>query len=284
MDGLNQFEKVLRNWRGDREVWNDDIEAVFLAHQSQFVRWEDSGRSASKSAAFMLRTPYLYLQLALGSFVTGFAVYLWSVWRRNLDRVDNAGQNDAWDKNDARNIFIVFMVIFGSLFFYERCAFSKDLDMQPLRGWRVYERKLNKCALLVQECRSRSNGSATVVRDGDFAAPVADANDVEMGTAAIENPGLATSTVNTFLPNVPSNSHGISSLPNGPLNDTIPSPPTDGGPQAIMLKLASALEEYRSAQLASTSALKAGTETQMASTRKLENLENILSNLASLPQ
>lgn len=277
---LNQFEKILMGRRDARE----DIETMFLALQNRFISWEDSGRSTSISAAFMLRTPYMYLQLALGSFVAGFAVYLWSIWRRNLGRANNAGQNDAWNRNDARNIFIVFMVIFGSLFFYERCAFSRELDMQPVRGWRDYEKKLNKCASLVREYRSRSDGSATVLRDGNFAAPVADANDAEMGAAAIELPGLAPSTANRFLPIVTSNSHGISSLPGGPLNNTITYPPTDGGPQAIMLKLASALEEYRSAQLVSTSALKATAEAQLASTRKLENLENLLSNLASMPQ
>lgn len=281
---LNLFEKDLRRFSVAQEVWNDDFETVFLGFQNKFIEWENSRRSASISAAFMVRAPCLYLQLALGSFVSGFAVYLWSNWRRNIDRVDNAGQTDAWNKNEARNIFILFMLIFGPLFVYERCAFSKDLDLQPLRAWRDYERKLNKCALLVQEYRSRSNGSATVLRDGDFAAPVADANDVEMGAAAIELPDLAPSTANTFIPNDRSNAHGISILPDGPLDSTIPSPPTDGGLQAIMLKLASALEEYKSAQLASTSALKASTEAQMASTRKLENLDSILSNLASIPR
>lgn len=280
MQELNQFEKILSSRSDARE----DIETWFLALRNRFIKWENSGRSTSIAAAFMLRAPYMYLQLALGSFVTGFAVYLWSIWRRNLDRANNAGQNDAWNKNDARNIFIFYMVIFGSLIFYERCAFSRDLDMQPVRGWRGYEKKLNKCASLVQEYRPRSNESATVQHDGNFAVPVADANDVEMGAAAIGLPVLAPSTVNRSLPIVTSNSHGISSLPGGPLNNTISSPTTDGGTQAIMLRLAAAFEEYRSAQLVSTSALKASAEAQMASTRKLENLENIVSNLASLPR
>lgn len=279
MQELKQFEKILSS----RSDALEDIETWFLALQNRFIKWENSGRSTSIATAFMLRAPYMYLQLALGSFVTGFAVYLWSIWRRNPDVVNNAGQNNAWNKSDARNIFIFDMVIFGSLLSYERCAISRDLDMQPVRGWRDYEKKLNKCASLVQEYRPRSNESATVRRDGDFAAPVVDGNDVEMGAAAIGLPGLVPSTVNRSLPIVTSNSHGISSLPGAPLNNTIPSPPTDGGPQAIMLQLASALEEYRSAQLVSTSALKASAEAQMASTRKLENLENILSNLASMP-
>lgn len=286
MDELNIFDKKMRRLSNARGVWNDDFETAFLTIQAKFYKWEwkDWERSASRSAAFMVRAPFLYLQLALGSFVTGFAVYLWSNWRRNLDRVNNTGQNDAWNKNEARNIFIFFMLIFGPLYFYERFALSKELATQPLRAWRDYERKFNKFALLVQEYRSRSNGSATVLRDGDFAAPVADANDIEMGAAAIELPGLAPLTVNTFIPNDRPNSHGISILPSGPIDSTIPSLQTDGGPQAIMLELASALEEYKSAQLASISALKASTEAQMASTRKLENLENILSNLASIPR
>lgn len=176
------------------------------------------------------------------------------------------------------------MLIFGPLFFYKRCALSKEFATQPLRAWKDYERKFNKFALLVQEYRPRSNGSATVLRDGDLAAPVADANNIEMGAAAIEHPGLAPSTVNTFIPNDRPNSHGTPTLPSGPIDITIPSLQTDGSPQAIMLELASALREYKSAQLASISALKASTEAQMARTRRLEKLENILSNLASIPR
>lgn len=278
---LNLFERRLSD---AHEVWQDDIETEFLAFRNEFIKWEDPERSASIDATFMLLAPYLYLQLALGSFVAGFAVYLWSVWNRNLGRADNVSQNYTLNTDEARNIFIVFMVSFGLLYLYERIAFSKELGMQPVRVWRDYEKKLNRCTLLVQEYRSRGNGSATIIRNGDFSAPVADANDVEMGEAAIELPGLAPSTINTFLPNDRPNSHGISSLAGGPLNSTIPSLPTDGDPQAIMLRLASALEIYRSAQLASTSALKASTEAQIASIRKLENLEKMLSNLASMPQ
>lgn len=193
MDELNIFDKKMTD---AREVWNEGFETEFLAIQAKSYKWDwkDWERSASRSAAFIVRAPFLYLQLALGSFVTGFPVYLWSNWRRNLDSLNNAGQNNAWNKNEARNIFIVLMLIFGPFFFYKQCALSKEFATQPLRGWRDYERKFSKFALLVQEYRPRNNGYATILRDGDFAAPVMDANNIEMGAAAIEHPSLAPST------------------------------------------------------------------------------------------
>lgn len=75
MDELNILDKKMTD---AREVWNEDFETEFLAIQAKFYKWDwkDWERSASRSAAFIVRAPFLYLQLALGSFVTGFAVYL----------------------------------------------------------------------------------------------------------------------------------------------------------------------------------------------------------------
>lgn len=112
---LNLFERRLSD---AQEVWQDDIETEFLAFRNEFIKWEDPERSASIDATFMLLAPYLYLQLALGSFVAGFAVYLWSVWNRNLGQADNVSQNYTLNTDEARNIFIVFMVSFSLLSTY----------------------------------------------------------------------------------------------------------------------------------------------------------------------
>lgn len=59
-------------------------------------------------AAQMLAAPSAMVNISLGSFLTGLAVYLYFIWVRKLDR--DAGLHDS------RDVFITF-VICVSLFF-----------------------------------------------------------------------------------------------------------------------------------------------------------------------
>jgi hypothetical protein len=82
-----------------------DVEAARTLMKDHFAKFDLQQREigiVSVFSALILETPRSMINISLGSFLTGLAVYFGFLWTRDLDA--NAGHNDS------RNVFITFII------------------------------------------------------------------------------------------------------------------------------------------------------------------------------
>ena len=106
-----------------------------------------AGVRGSFSSAQMLQTPSYLINISLGLFVTGLAVYLGFLWTRDLDT--NAGPNDS------RNVFIIFLVfVVFCISSYSTPRGLKDQEVVPVR---LFKRLLLSYDTLKRDMKEKIN-------------------------------------------------------------------------------------------------------------------------------
>jgi hypothetical protein len=106
MKDLRALKKILQllSTHSMSDTSQGDIEAARTL-QENFAKFDLQQRRigvVSLFSALILETPRSMINISLGSFLTGLAVYFGFLWTRDLDA--NAGPGDS------RNVFIIFIV------------------------------------------------------------------------------------------------------------------------------------------------------------------------------
>jgi hypothetical protein len=121
---VTQFNRIKQpgNSAGRRELPN--LEARFV----EFDELQRQNGIASVFSAMVLEIPSSMINIALGAFLIGLAVYFGFLWTRNLDV--NAGPGDS------RDIFIVFIVaVFCCIGAYSVPHAIKSKDEPPAKAY-----------------------------------------------------------------------------------------------------------------------------------------------------
>lgn len=107
MRDLRALKKILQlsSTHSTSDTSQGDVEAAARTLQENFTKFDLEQRRigvVSLFSALILETPRSMINISLGSFLTGLAVYFGFLWTRDLDV--NAGPGDS------RNVFIIFIV------------------------------------------------------------------------------------------------------------------------------------------------------------------------------
>ena len=126
-----------------------DIAGVTSQLDSERIGLKELTTNARGSlySALMLATPSNLINMSLGSFVIGIAVYLGFLWTRNLDT--SAGTDDS------RNVFIIFLICV--VFCISSYSIPHALKDREVICVRLYRRLLFSFERLKQDVKEKSD-------------------------------------------------------------------------------------------------------------------------------